>query len=188
MLRRKIGGPVRYEPSDRFWFRCAVHANPPISLAHRFPGHPSNATGPAPPIHRCQLGLQPTRPPARVPRWGHRRIHGELARLDHRIGAPTVWDILHANGIDPALRRSGPTWRQFLTTQARGIIAVDFFHIDTAMGTRLYELVFLEHATRRLHIAGVTAHPTRDWTVQQARNLAAELGERLGSIRFLLRD
>jgi hypothetical protein len=122
------------------------------------------------------------------PRWGHRRIHGELARLGHRIGASTVWEILHAAGIDPAPRRGGPTWRQFLTTQAHAIIAVDFFHIDTVLGNRLYALVFLEHASRRLHIAGVTAHPTRDWTTQQARNLATELGTRLNSLRFLLRD
>jgi transposase InsO family protein len=111
-----------------------------------------------------------------------------MARLGHRLGASTVWEILHANGVHPAPRRSDPTWRQFLTTQAHAIIAVDFFHIDTALGNRLYVLAFLEHATRRLHIAGVTAHPTRDWATQQARNLAAELGTRLNSQRFLLRD
>jgi hypothetical protein len=86
------------------------------------------------------------------------------------------------------LRRSGPTWREFLTNQAEGIIAVDFFHLDTALGRRLYALAFLEHGTRRLHISGVTAHPTRNWAVQQARNLAADLGTRMESLRFLLRD
>jgi transposase InsO family protein len=106
-----------------------------------------------------------------------------LARLGHHIGATTVWEILHTADIDPAPRRTGPTWRQFRTSQAHALIAVDFVHIDTALGTRLYTLAFLEHATRRLHIAGVTAHPT-----QQARNLAAELGTRLDSLRFLLRD
>jgi hypothetical protein len=111
-----------------------------------------------------------------------------LARLGHQIGASTVWDILHDARIDPTPRRSGPTWRQFLFNQAYGIIAVDFFHLDTALGNRLYALVFLEHATRRLHIAGVTAHPTRDWATQQARNLATDLGAQLGSMRFLLRD
>jgi hypothetical protein len=122
------------------------------------------------------------------PRWGHRGIHGELARLGHRIGASTVWGILHAAGIDPAPRSCGPTWKQFLTAQAHGIITVDFFHLDTALGNRLYGLAFLEHATRRLHITGVTAHPTQDWTTQQARNLAADLDTRLDSMRFLLRD
>ncbi|MFD8389217.1 integrase core domain-containing protein [Streptomyces sp. NPDC059680] len=80
------------------------------------------------------------------------------------------------------------TWREFLTVQAEGIIAADFFHIDTALGGRLYALAFLEHGTRRLHIAGVTAYPTRDRTVQQARNLAVDMGIRMEALRFLLRD
>ncbi|MDU0294793.1 integrase core domain-containing protein [Saccharothrix longispora] len=122
------------------------------------------------------------------PRWGHRRIQGELARLGHRIACSTVWRILHDADIDPAPRRDGPTWRQFLTTQAQGIIAADFLHLDTMLGTRLYALAFLEHDTRRLHITGVTAHPTQAWTTQQARNLATDLGHRTESPRFLLRD
>jgi hypothetical protein len=90
--------------------------------------------------------------------------------------------------MGPAPRRSGPTWREFLTNQAEGIVAVDFFHIDTVLGRRLYALAFLEHGTRRLHITCVTAHPTRDWAVQQARNFTADLGTRIESLRFLLRD
>ncbi|MFJ6673379.1 integrase core domain-containing protein [Actinosynnema sp. NPDC091369] len=100
----------------------------------------------------------------------------------------TVWQILHDAGIGPAPRRTGPTWRQFLTTQAQGIIAADFLHLDTVLGKRLYALAFLEHDTRRLHITGVTAHPTQAWTTQQARNFTADLGHRTESLRFLLRD
>jgi putative transposase len=99
-----------------------------------------------------------------------------------------VWEILRAAGIDPAPRRSGPTWPQFLTAQAAGILAVDFLHVDTVLLKRMYVLVFIEHGSRRMHLGGVTAHPTGDWTVQQARNLALALGERFEDIRFLIRD
>ncbi|WP_223839128.1 helix-turn-helix domain-containing protein [Saccharopolyspora pogona] len=121
-------------------------------------------------------------------RWGHRRIQGELARLGHPIAASTVWQILHAAGIDPAPRRSGPTWREFLSTQATAVIACDFLHIDTVGLQPLYALVFLEHHTRRLHVAGVTARPTAAWATQQARNLAISLGMRIDALRFLIRD
>lgn len=89
---------------------------------------------------------------------------------------------------DPAPRRTGPTWRAFLTAQAGGTIACDFVHIDLVDLRRVYALVFLEHGTRRLHSAGVTAHPTGLWAVHQARNLAAQLGVRADSLRFLIRD
>jgi hypothetical protein len=95
---------------------------------------------------------------------------------------------LNAAGIEPAPHRSDPTWREFLSSQAEAIIAADLFHVDTALGTRLYALAFLEHGTRRLHITGATTRPTQDWTVQQARNLSADLGTRMESLRFLLCD
>jgi len=100
----------------------------------------------------------------------------------------TVREILRAAGIDPAPRRSGPTWRQFLHAQAAGILAVDFLHVDTVLLRRLYVLVFIEHGTRRMHLGGVTSSPTGEWTVQQARNLALSLDERFGDMRFLIRD
>ncbi len=120
--------------------------------------------------------------------WGHRRIHGELAKIGVTVAPSTVWEILHAAGIDPAPRRSGPSWRQFLHTQAAGIVAVDFLHVDTVLLKRLHVLVFIEHGTRRMHLGGVTEHPTGEWTVQQARNLALALSERFGDFRFLHRD
>ena len=122
------------------------------------------------------------------PAWGHRRIQGELARLGHAIAASTVWEILHAAGIDPAPRRAGPTWREFLAAQAHAIIACDFLVVETVLLKRLHLLVFIEHGTRRLHLAGMTAHPTGAWAAQQARNLAMDLGDRLGTLRFLIHD
>jgi putative transposase len=118
------------------------------------------------------------------PLWGYRRIHGELTKLGVTVAPSTVWEIRHAAGIDPASRRTGPTWRQFLRAQAAGILAVDFLHVDTALLKRLHVLVFIEHGTRRMHLGGVTANPTGGWTVQQARNLALSLGERSRTTGF----
>jgi putative transposase len=99
-----------------------------------------------------------------------------------------VWLILHRAGFDPAPRRSGPPWRQFLTTQATTIMACDCFTIDTVFLRRLYVLFFLELGTRTVHLAGVTAHPTGSWVTQQARNLFMDIGDRVEQLRFLIRD
>jgi putative transposase len=119
---------------------------------------------------------------------GHRRIQGELARLGYVIAASTVWEILHAAGIGPAPRRAGPTWRQFLAAQAHAIIACDFLVVETVLLERLYVLVFIEHGTPRVHLGGVTECPTGAWAVQQARNLAMDLADRIGTLRFLIHD
>src|SRR5271169_5796227 len=94
------------------------------------------------------------------PGWGYRRIHGEMAGLGVKVAASTVWEILKASGIDPAGRRNGPTWSQFLRSQAGVILASDFFTADLLDGTQAYVLAVIEHATRRIRILGITVHPT----------------------------
>jgi transposase InsO family protein len=122
------------------------------------------------------------------PGWGYRRIHGELAGLGHKLAPSTVWQILKEAGIDPAPRRIGQTWRAFLKAQTKTILATDFFHVDTVLLRRLYVLYFIEHGTRRVRLAGITAHQTGEWVAQQARNLLTDLGDHADSVKFLIRD
>jgi transposase InsO family protein len=202
---RRHAGRVRYEPADRVWFAALARLLPrrrwpaifPVTPATLLAWHRKLAAKKYDASSRRKPGRLPTAPGiARLvfrlakenPLWGYRRIHGELTKLGVIVAPSTVWQILHAAGIDPAPRRTGPTWRQFLLAQAAGILAVDFLHADTVLLKRLYVLVFIEHGTRRMHLGGVTAHPTGEWTVQQARNLALDLDERFEDIKFLIRD
>jgi putative transposase len=204
VLRRQIGR-VRYQPADRLWLATlsglvprgrwgAVFPVTPATLlawhrrlvarkwdytSRRRPGRPSTAAA----IRKLVIRIA-----TENPTWGHRRVQGELIRLGHHIAASTVWQILHDAGIDPAPRRIGPTWKQFLTAQARGIIAADFVHVDIVLLRRVYALIVIEHGTRRVHLAGITANPDGAWTTQAARNLLMDLGQRAASVKFLIRD
>jgi putative transposase len=122
------------------------------------------------------------------PSWGHRRIQGELVGLGHRVAASTAWAILRRAGVDPAPRRDGPSWRQFLTAQARASSLV------TSSPSRLCCCAACTCSsswswpTGGVHLAGVTAHPTGEWVTQQARNLLLDLDERVADLRYLFRD
>jgi len=120
--------------------------------------------------------------------WGYRRIHGELVGLGIKIAASTVWAILREAGIEPAPRRLEASWSEFLRQQAASIIECDFLTVDTIFLKRFYVLFFLELATRRVHLAGVTAHPDGRWVAQQARNVLMHFDDEGVRARFLIRD
>ena len=116
--------------------------------------------------------------------WGYRRIHGELAGLGITVAPSTVWQILKNAGIDPAPRREGPGWAEFLRSQAQGILALDFFTADLLNGTKVYILAVIEHGTRRIRVLGATEHPVQAWVVQQARNLLMDLEDAGTQVKF----
>ena len=199
VLRRQVGR-VHYEPADR-----AVLA----SLARLLPRRCWSAFLVTPSTllrwHRelvrrrwTYTRRRPGRPPldprlvelvlrlAREnPRWGYLRIKGELAALGVRVSATTIRTVLRRHGLGPAPRR-GMSWSEFLRTQAAGILATDFFTVETVTLRRLYVLFFIEVGSRRVWLAGVTAHPDGAWVTQQARNLAVTRSAR--PPRFLIRD
>jgi putative transposase len=123
------------------------------------------------------------------PSWGYRRIHGELVGLGVKLAASTVWTILNEAGIEPAPRRFEQSWAEFLRAQAASIFECDFLTVDTLFFKRFYVLFFIELASRRVHLAGVTTNPDGRWVTQQARNLLMQLDDDgICHPRFLVRD
>ena len=151
-------------------------------------GRPVQGRQDPPPATRRNIRALVLRLARENPSWGYRRIHGELAGLGVKVAASTAWEILKNAGIDPAPRRTAPTWSQFLRSQADTILACDFFTADLLDGTHAYVLAVIEHSSRRIRILGVTLHPTGEWTAQQARNLLMDLAEQAHRVRFMIRD
>lgn len=120
--------------------------------------------------------------------WGYRRIHGELAVLGIKVAPSTVWQILTAEGVDPAPERTATTWAAFLRSQADALLAMDFIETATLTGQRHYLLAVIEHATRRIHILGATAHPTAGWVTQAIKNLVMDLEDAGAHAAHLIRD
>jgi putative transposase len=121
-------------------------------------------------------------------RWGYLRIVGECRHLGVRVSATSVRRILRRDGLGPAPRRGGPSWSQFLRTQASGLLAMDFFTVETVGLARLYVLFVVEVHRRAVHLVGITAHPTGTWVAQQARNILMDLDEQGHRFRYLIRD
>src|SRR5262245_3244717 len=124
---------------------------------------------------------------AENPNWGYRRVHGELLVLGVNVAPSTVWGMLRAAGVDPRPDRAATTWAEFLRSQAEALLAADFIEAVTLTGARIYILAVIEHASRRIRILGVTAHPTAAWT-QAARNLVMDLQDVGSTARYLIRD
>jgi putative transposase len=202
ILRRQVGRPA-YRPSDRALL-AALSRLLPRSSWGSFGVTPATLLA----WHRRLVAKRwtypyrsPGRPPTdddttalvvrlarENPRWGYRRIQSELRKLGVRLASSTIARIMKDHGLRPAPRRRGPTWRQFLRAQPSGVVATDFFHVETVLLKRLDVLFFIELGRRRIWITGVTAHPNALWVAQQARNVTSDLAGADMTAEFLVRD
>ena len=188
VLERQLGGKkVRFSPADRAWLAALLHRLSPRALGrmrllvcpdtvlrwHRNLVSKRHAarSGPRRPGPRtvCSIRALVLRMVRENPAWGYRRVHGELLVLGVKVAPSTVWEILKEAGIDPVPGRSATTWASFLQSQAEGLLAADFFHVDCVFTlSRLYVGFVIELQTRRVHLLGITRHPTGQWATQLA--------------------
>jgi putative transposase len=202
VLRRQVGRP-RLRQADRALLAAASRLLPRSSWSSLFVSpetvlrwhrrlvarrwtYPHKRLG-RPPVS-LEVGQLILRLARENPRWGYQRIAGELKGLGMSVSATTVRKLLRESDLRPAGERGGLAWREFVRAQAAGIIACDFFTVDTLWLGRLYVFFFIELGTRRVHLAGCTAHPNTSWVAQQARQFAWSLSGRALPIRFLIRD
>jgi len=204
VLERKLGQP-RWQPADRLIL---------ATLSRCLPRSAWSTLGPRPETrfrwHRelvrrkwAAFSGRPRRPhrsgdrerqalilrlAAENPGWGYRRIQGEILKLGYRVSHMGVAKVLRQHRVPPAPRRGDGSWRAFLRQHAAQILATDFFTVETVWLKTLYVLFFIEHGTRQVHLVGVTAHPTAEWVLQQARNLAWKLQDGVVKARYLLHD
>ena len=202
VLRRRAG-PARYEPRDRAllaalsralprcrWSLFAVRPETLLRWHRRLVARrwTCRSRGSGRPRLDAQLTALILRLARENPRWGSRRIVGELKKLGLSVSDTSVRNLLRGQGIGPAPRRSGPSWRAFIRQQAATMIACDFFTVETVSLRRIYVLFFIELETRRVRLAGCTSRPRGPWAVQQARNLVMDASERRAPRHFLLHD
>jgi putative transposase len=204
VLRRQISRP-RLAPADRVLFAALARLLPRDLLAHRivtpatllrWTGRWLPVTGPTR-QHTDPGGRPGTAAQVQAlvlclasenSTWGYRRIHAELFGLGVSVCPSTVWNIGHRAGVDPTPGRDGPSWRKFGSTQAKTMLACDFTYVDAVLLRGRYVFFVIEVGTRRVHLLGVTWHPTGEWAAQCARDFATNLADRAESLRFLVRD
>jgi transposase len=178
LVPRELWGSFLVTPQTVLgWHRSLVRRR--WTFPHRRPGRP------ALPKETMELVCRLAR---ENPRWGYLRIVGELKKLGVTVSNTSVPTVLRRHGLPPAPRRAGPTWSEFLSAQAKGIVATDFFHVDTVLLRRYYVLFVIELERRVAHVLGATTNPNGPWVTQVARNFAADLDDTGQRFRFLIRD
>jgi putative transposase len=202
---QRTAGPPRWQPGDRFllaalsrqlprraWRSLLVSPETMLRWHRQLVRRKWAAFG-----RRGRLGRRPV--PAELrelvirlasenPTWGYLRVKGELRKLGHQLSASTIRRLLRKKRLSPAPRRGGMAWGDFIRAHAGTVLACDFFTVDTVLLRRLYVFFFIELSTRRVFLAGCTAHPTGDWVTQQARHLSWKIGDGELSAKILIRD